>query len=139
MAHYHLYFVKLKRRRYSQTEPTFNDETFSLVQTTGHDFSSGQQQNAGAVKWLESISGGWLVASDRPSVQALSTALSVGLAQTVELHTVKKLAADSVFDFELNELIGGNWRLVSNDVEDPLRWGHVQHLKAAGHTIEGFP
>jgi len=63
----------------------------------------------------------------------------VGLAQTVELHTVKKLAADSVFDFELNELIGGNWRLVSNDVEDPLRWGHVQHLKAAGHTIEGFP
>jgi hypothetical protein len=136
MAHYHLYFVKLKKKPYVKWKnaPTFNDETASLVQKSGHDYVSGAQASAGPVKWLERVDDGWLIASDRPSAIALSAAIEQLLLANVAIDMVKKLSKASVFDFDFEK----TWTQISNEVDDQMKWGHVQHLQDAGHTIEGF-
>lgn len=122
MANYHIYFVKLKKRRYKHTQPTMDDYLDSLV---AHRTLGKQPAYKSPFSWVEVISVGFLVASQvADSATFANTGFGLLLAH-VDFDEVRKLSSLDVFDFELSE----DWAQIEI---------YVQNMKNDGNTTNGF-
>lgn len=101
MAHFYLYFVKLKKERYAHRAATMDNMLDSL--TRGRRRLGYQPSRCRPVSWLESLSVGFLAASEVPSVEAFREALRVNLLQNIDFDSIRSVSQIDVFDFELSE------------------------------------
>ncbi|MEN2393617.1 hypothetical protein [Pseudomonas halotolerans] len=122
MANYHIYFVKLKKKKFKHAIPTMNDYLDSLV---AHRTLGKQPAYKSPFLWVEVISVGFLVASQvADSATFANTGAGLLLAH-VDFDTVRKLSDLDVFDFELSE----DWEQIKV---------YVQNMKDDGNTTNGF-
>ncbi|CAN1600852.1 hypothetical protein LOY35_14180 [Pseudomonas sp. B21-028] len=123
MANYHIYFVKLKKRKFKHTQPTMNDYLDSLV---AHRTLGKQPAYKTPFLWVEAISVGFIVASHVADAATFANTGAGLLLAHVDFDEVRKLSSLDVFDFELSE----DWAQIGL---------YIQNMKDDGNTTNGFP
>ncbi|SFL16864.1 hypothetical protein [Pseudomonas sp. NFACC46-3] len=120
MAHYHIYFVKLKNKKSKRAD--INDFMDSLV--ANRTFGEQPYYKAPFL-WVEVISVGFIVASNIAN-SATFTNAGVGLlSANVQFDEVRKLSSKDVFDFELSN----DWEQINI---------HIKEMQDDGNTTNGF-
>lgn len=120
MAHYHIYFVKLKSKKYKRAN--INDYMDSLV---ANKTFGKQPYYKAPFLWVEVISVGFLVASNIADSATFANAGVGLLSAKVQFDEVRKLSSTDVFDFELSD----DWEQINI---------HIKKMQDDGNTTNGF-